>query len=105
VAAVGEFLASSDRALVCTHATFRFAVEQLGVGAFDGRLIAIDEFHHFSASGDNVLGRAVKPREWFLVPLHVIDEVVARIRDRSVMDYVYLPTAAALVKRQDQSEV
>jgi len=56
VAAVGEFLASSDRALVCTHATFRFAVEELGVEAFDGRLIAIDEFHHVSASGDNVLG-------------------------------------------------
>jgi len=56
VAAVGEFLASSDRALVCTHATFRFAVEELGVEAFDGRLIAIDESHHVSASGDNVLG-------------------------------------------------
>jgi len=56
VAAVGEFLASSARALVCTHATFRFAVEELGVEAFDGRLIAIDEFHHVSASGDNVLG-------------------------------------------------
>lgn len=56
VAAVGEFLASNDRALVCTHATFRFAVEELGIEAFDGRLIAIDEFHHVSASGDNVLG-------------------------------------------------
>ncbi|CCD86202.1 DEAD/DEAH box helicase-like [Bradyrhizobium sp. ORS 285] len=56
VAAVREFLASSDKALVCTHATFRFAVEELGIEAFDGRLIAIDEFHHVSASGDNVLG-------------------------------------------------
>lgn len=56
VAAVGEFLASNDKALVCTHATFRFAVEELGIEAFDGRLIAIDEFHHVSASGDNVLG-------------------------------------------------
>lgn len=47
-------------------------------------------------------GRAVKPREWFLVPLHVIDEVVARIKDRSVMDYAYIPAAAALVKHQDR---
>jgi len=46
VKAVGEFLASGDAALVCTHATFRYAVEALGVEAFDGRLIAIDEFHH-----------------------------------------------------------
>ena len=31
VKAVGEFLASSDEVLVCTHATFRFAVEELGL--------------------------------------------------------------------------
>lgn len=47
-------------------------------------------------------GRIVKPREWFLVPLHVIDEVVARIKNRSVMDYIYNPAAAALIKHQDQ---
>lgn len=57
VKAVGEFLKSADKVLVCTHATFRFAVEELGVAAFDDRLIAIDEFHHVSASSDNVLGR------------------------------------------------
>lgn len=57
VRAVGEFLASDDRVLVCTHATFRFAVEDLGVEAFDDRLIAVDEFHHVSANPDNVLGR------------------------------------------------
>jgi superfamily II DNA or RNA helicase len=56
VKAVGEFLASSDKVLVCTHATFRFAVEELGNESFDGRLIAVDEFHHVSASSDNVLG-------------------------------------------------
>ncbi|MBB3941726.1 hypothetical protein GGR39_003407 [Novosphingobium fluoreni] len=56
VRAVGQFLASNDRVLVCTHATFRFAVEQLGVEAFDDRLIAVDEFHHVSASADNRLG-------------------------------------------------
>ncbi len=56
VKAVGEFLASADKVLVCTHATFRFAVEELGVESFDGRLIAIDEFHHVSSNPDNVLG-------------------------------------------------
>jgi hypothetical protein len=56
VRAVGQFLASDDKVLVCTHATFRFAVEQLGVEAFDGRLIAVDEFHHVSASAGNKLG-------------------------------------------------
>jgi superfamily II DNA or RNA helicase len=57
VAAVGSFLASDDRVLVCTHATFRFAMDRFGVEAFDGRLIAVDEFHHVSVSEDNILGR------------------------------------------------
>lgn len=56
VEAVRKFLDSSDRALVCTHATFRFAMEELGVAAFDQRLIAIDEFHHVSSNPDNKLG-------------------------------------------------
>lgn len=56
IKAVGQFLDSDDKVLVCTHATFRFAVEQLGVEAFDNRLIAVDEFHHVSVSEDNRLG-------------------------------------------------
>ncbi len=56
VKAVGEFLAGTDPVLVCTHATFRFAVEQFGIEAFDNRLIVIDEFHHVSSNPDNVLG-------------------------------------------------
>lgn len=56
VQAVRTFLACTDKTLVCTHATFRFAVEELGLEAFDNRLIAIDEFHHVSANPDNKLG-------------------------------------------------
>jgi len=56
VSSVGAFLHSQDKVLVCTHATFRFAVDKFGVEAFDGRLIAVDEFHHVSASPDNKLG-------------------------------------------------
>jgi superfamily II DNA or RNA helicase len=56
VNSVGAFLASSDKVLVCTHATFRFAVDKFGVEAFDDRLIAVDEFHHVSANPDNKLG-------------------------------------------------
>jgi hypothetical protein len=56
VDAVRAFLNSDDKVLVCTHATFRFAVEELGIDAFDNRLIAIDEFHHVSANPDNKLG-------------------------------------------------
>ena len=56
VNSLGAFLASDDKVLVCTHATFRFAVDQFGIEAFDDRLIAVDEFHHVSANPDNKLG-------------------------------------------------
>lgn len=56
VGSVGKFLASDDKLLVCTHATFRFAVDKFGIEAFDDRLIAVDEFHHVSANPDNKLG-------------------------------------------------
>ena len=56
VNSVGAFLESNDKVLVCTHATFRFAVDRFGVEAFDNRLIAVDEFHHVSANPDNKLG-------------------------------------------------
>ena len=57
VNAVGAFLKGEDRILVCTHATFRFAIKKFGVEAFDGRVIAIDEFHHVSVDEDNKLGQ------------------------------------------------
>lgn len=56
IKAVGEFLSSGDGVLVCTHATFRFAVDELGIEAFDGRLVAVDEFHHVSSNPENKLG-------------------------------------------------
>ena len=42
-------------------------------------------------------GHPVKPREWFLVPLHVIDEAVGRIRDGSITDVIYDPKTAGLI--------
>ena len=56
VNSVKAFLESDDTNLICTHATFRFAVDKFGVEIFDNRLIAIDEFHHVSANPDNKLG-------------------------------------------------
>jgi superfamily II DNA or RNA helicase len=60
VDAVSKFLESDDKVLVCTHATFRFAVDKYGIEAFDDRLIAVDEFHHVSANPDNKLGEHVR---------------------------------------------
>lgn len=41
-------------------------------------------------------GRAVAAREWFLVPIFVIDEAVERIRDGSITSYRYDPGSASL---------
>ena len=60
VNSVKSFLESTDKVLVCTHSTFRFAVERFGVEVFDDRLVAVDEFHHVSADEDNVLGSQLK---------------------------------------------
>ena len=57
VNSLGAFLDSDDKALVCTHATFRFAVDKFGVEKFDSRLIAVDEFHHVSADPESKLGQ------------------------------------------------
>ncbi|MEQ9621603.1 DEAD/DEAH box helicase [Coleofasciculus chthonoplastes] len=60
VDAVRKFLDSEAKVLVCTHATFRFAVDKFGVEALDNRLIAVDEFHHISANPDNKLGDIIR---------------------------------------------
>lgn len=47
-------------------------------------------------------GHPVKPREWFLVPLHVIDEAVAQIRDGSIVNRAYDPQTARLIEVPQQ---
>jgi len=60
VEALKKFLESGDKTLVCTHASFRFAMDKFGVEVFDDRLIAVDEFHHVSANPDSKLGDHVR---------------------------------------------
>lgn len=50
-------------------------------------------------------GNPVRPREWFLVPLHVIDESVQRIREGSISAVIYDPKTARLVDVNSTSEV
>ncbi len=61
-------------------------------------------FHRLFASArldvsiNDRFGNPVQPREWFLVPLFVIDVAVERIKDGTITQYVYDPKAARLVK-------
>ncbi len=42
-------------------------------------------------------GNPVQPKEWFLVPLSVVDEVMEKIRDGSISELIYSPEVAKLV--------
>lgn len=48
-----RFMASDDQILICTHATLRYAFEQIDEEKFNDTLLAIDEFHHVSADKEN----------------------------------------------------
>jgi len=52
-----KFMGGDEQILICTHATLRFAFEQIDETAFNETLLAIDEFHHVSADKEaNILG-------------------------------------------------
>jgi len=42
-------------------------------------------------------GNPVQPREWFLIPLQVIDEAVQKVRDGSITGVIYDPKTARLM--------
>lgn len=60
----------NERILICTHATLRFACEELEETVFNDTLIAIDEFHHVSADVNNRLGDLLR---------NIIDKSTAHI--------------------------
>lgn len=84
----------SDVELVATYELYninRSKLENLIHRIFNRARLSIEIKDRF--------GNPVTPREWFLVPLFVIDEAVARIRDGTITGYVYNEKSAKLVKR------
>lgn len=57
VAAFMRFMDSDDQILLCTHATLRFAFENVPAEKFNECVLAIDEFHHASTSESSKLGQ------------------------------------------------
>lgn len=57
VAAFMRFMDSDDQILLCTHATLRFAFENVTADKFNDTVLAIDEFHHASTSESSRLGQ------------------------------------------------
>jgi len=61
VQAFHNFMENNEKILICTHATLRFACEELDESEFNNTLLAIDEFHHVSAdSMNNRLGELLR---------------------------------------------
>lgn len=60
VEAFKNFMNNDEKILICTHATLRFACEQIEDAKFNDILVAIDEFHHVSADKESsILGRVL----------------------------------------------
>ena len=57
---VVEFLEGNDPILICTHATLRFAHDAIEDSLLNDTVLAIDEFHHVSASEDSKLGELIR---------------------------------------------
>lgn len=55
-----NFMDSDEQILICTHATLRFACEELDESKFNKTLLAIDEFHHVSADINSRLGELLR---------------------------------------------
>jgi hypothetical protein len=83
----------ADVELIATYDLFninRVKLENLIHRVFDPAQLDIEIKDRF--------GKPVKPREWFLVPLFVVNEAVERIKDGTITQYIYDPTTARLVK-------
>jgi hypothetical protein len=94
-AALDATFLMADVEVVSTYKLFninRTKLENIIHRVFDAARLNIEIKDRF--------GNPVVPREWFLVPSFVIDEVVDRIKDASISDYVYDPRRARLVKRE-----
>ena len=55
-----NFMGNGEQVIICTHSTLRHAFADLDPSDFDNTLLAVDEFHHVSADGDNRLGELLR---------------------------------------------
>ena len=83
----------ADVEIVATYVLYnvnRVKLENLIHRVFDPAQLDIEIKDRF--------GNPVKPREWFLVPLFIINEAVERIKNGTITQYIYEPKEARLVK-------
>lgn len=79
--------------IVATHKLFNINRIKL-----ENRIHRIFDPPPLDIESKDSFGNPVIPREWFLVPLFVIDDAVEKIKDSMITGYVYDPKSAGLVK-------
>lgn len=92
-AALDPTFLMADVEIVATYVLYninRVKLENLIHRVFDSAQLDVEIKDRF--------GNPVRPREWFLVPLFVVDEAVKRIKDGTITNYVYDPKVARLAK-------
>jgi hypothetical protein len=85
----------ADVEVVATYELYninRIKLENLIHRVFDAAQLDIEIRDRF--------GNPVKPHEWFLVPLFIVNEVVERIKDGTITEYFYDPSSARLMKSE-----
>ena len=125
VDSVKAFLDSDDKVLVCTHASFRLAVDKSRVAhakkdptypladveiAATFKLANVNRkrlealLHRFFGSArldlelKDRFGAQVEPREWFLLPLTVIEEAMQKLKEGTIGDHRYDEERAEIVR-------
>ncbi len=84
----------ADVEVVATYKLYnidRYRLEHLLHRFFDNARLDVEIQDRF--------GRALRPREWFLVPLDVIDEAVQHMLDGTITEYAYDPSEAKLQRK------
>lgn len=88
---------SSTYLLAAVEIVASYKVYNVNCQKLEGLLHKVFASAQLDLSLTDRFGHVVKPREWFVVPLEVINEAVDRIRDRSITAYRYSPKHGGLV--------
>ncbi|WP_294335049.1 GIY-YIG nuclease family protein [uncultured Sphingomonas sp.] len=75
----------------------RSSLSKIDTASMEALIHRVLEAVRFDVEIPDRFGKPVRPREWFLVPLPVVDEIVARIADGTLAGMTSDVRSAALV--------
>lgn len=95
-------IAAADRSatylLADVECVAEYKLYDINRNKLEGLLHKVFAAAQFDIEIKDRFGKPVKPREWFLVPLSVINEAVERIQDGTISEYQYSPSEGRLTQ-------